>query len=510
MSVLESWNVGSATKSHLNNTLLSRLAVAFIVYQVIAGWYRYYRSWVNLPVVGAKGLISSRKEGWRWAENGMRILQEGYEKYGDSAFQFRTARRWEVCLCDDALVKEYMSLNDDYMSLDAFNERMFETRYTAPGFAHSLHHIPVPVLSKALAWSRVRTSGKDDLYFQELVDELQFALGSEIPVTSNRDWQELNCLHLGLGLMLRLISKVLVGDPLCRDPVAVNLFVKYGSAVPVSGPKIAWLPTFLKPLLGPYFAASRMHTQLSKLVAQQIRQAEGKTKEPQNIGDWMWKWVEEEAAGVYNEIHVAQLVIAALFGSVHSAGMVLATCLFEITLRPEYIEPLQEEAKRAERQFGVLGREAIESMTKLDSFIKECQRYRPLAPASLVRVATQDYTFKNGLTIPKGTSVLTPNLPMLRDEQYYDRPHEFDGFRFHRLGQATGRPDSFKIAGLSPKSRQFGDGRHTCPGKQLAADMLRLILAHILLNFDIAGLDTKLSSTYPTIDQRFIFIRKRG
>ena len=80
---------------------------------------------------------------------------------------------------------------------------------------------------------------------------------------------------------------------------------------------------------------------------------------------------------------------------------------------------------------------------------------------ALHRVATQDYTFQNGLAIPRGTVVLTPNTPILRDERYYARPQEFDGLRFHRLGQATGQPDTYKITGLSPKSRQFGDGRHT-------------------------------------------------
>lgn len=36
----------------------------------------------------------------------------------------------------------------------------------------------------------------------------------------------------------------------------------------------------------------------------------------------MWQWVREEAHGQYNEINVAQMIVAALFGSVHSAGMV--------------------------------------------------------------------------------------------------------------------------------------------------------------------------------------------
>ncbi|KKK12916.1 hypothetical protein AOCH_000475 [Aspergillus ochraceoroseus] len=494
-----------------SNSLLVHAFCLLVISQVLVRWYKYYCSWVKVPVVGARGLIASRKEGLAWLYNGPKILQEGYEKHGDFAFQFRTPHRWEVCLCDNAMIKEYQDLNDDYMSLNAFNEGIFETKYTVPGFADSLHHIPVPVLSKALVWSRARSTANNS-YFEELVSELDFALAFEMRTTTGGKIHfevKLNCLTIGLRLMLRLISKVLVGDPLCRDPAAIDLFTRYGSAVPVSGGKIAWLPEILKPVFGPYFAASRMQVQLTGLITDQIQRTDKKADQPRTIGEWMWMWVQQDAPGEYNEVHVAQLLIAAIFGSVHSAGMVLATCLYELTIRPEYIKPLREEVEGVLREHDQMGKEAIESMTMLDSFIKECQRYRPLTPASLHRVAIRDYTFKNGLTIPKGTYVLTPNTPVLRDSRYYDNPHEFQGFRFHELGKATGRPDSYKIAGQSPKSRQFGDGRHSCPGKQLAADMLRLIMAHFLLNFDIESTKPDPACDYPSFDSRWMSVKGR-
>ena len=128
------------------------------------------------------------------------------------------------------------------------------------------------------------------------------------------------------------------------------------------------------------------------------------------IADWIWRWVQQQDSGCYDKMHVAQLVVAAIFGSVHSAGMVrrtclirplamtihesintvfvnlqtIAGCLYELCLRPEYIEPLQVEAERAVRDHGAMSKEAIESLTKIDSFIKECQRFRPLAPSTII------------------------------------------------------------------------------------------------------------------------------
>lgn len=92
-----------------------------------------------------------------------------------------------------------------------------------------------------------------------------------------------------------MIGRVLVGHPLCRDPDAISLFMRYGSAVPVSGNQISWLPRILRPyetpsrvmseshlfffflanpsrsLLGPHFAASRMQAELSNLIVEDMK-----------------------------------------------------------------------------------------------------------------------------------------------------------------------------------------------------------------------------------------------
>ena len=80
---------------------------------------------------------------------------------------------------------------------------------------------------------------------------------------------------------------------------------------------------------------------------------------------------------------------------------------------------------------------------------------------SLARCATNDFTFSNGLKVPKGTFVFAPNAPVLFDERNYSNPYEFDGYRFYRLGQKTGKPQDFRFVATNSKYLQFGDGRHT-------------------------------------------------
>jgi hypothetical protein len=104
------------------------------------------------------------------------------------------------------MVREYQVLSDEYASLDAVSEdvsspshqraqiqrdiltyrypQLFQTMYTCPGVADSLKHVPVAALSKAVVWSRNRTTGKHSTYFQELVKEQEFGLKAELDVSS--------------------------------------------------------------------------------------------------------------------------------------------------------------------------------------------------------------------------------------------------------------------------------------------------------------------------------------
>lgn len=99
-------------------------------------------------------------------------------------------------------------------------------------------------------------------------------------------------------------------------------------------------------------------------------------------------------------------------------------------------------------------------MKKLDSFIKESHRYNCFDYAGTPRVVKKDFQFKNGLRIPKGTVLLTPNAGMLFDEEYVKNPHEFDGLRFYELSKSSETPEIFKYTSTNPHYLQFGDGKH--------------------------------------------------
>lgn len=95
---------------------------------------------------------------------------------------------------------------------------------------------------------------------------------------------------------------------------------------------------------------------------------------------------------------------------------------------------------------------------------------------SLPRKSLRDYTFPDGTTIPAGTMIAAAATATQLDEEFYDRPEEFDGFRFSKLREAAAEAESnlgeeetesgqeeqwrYRLTGTGLGYLAFGGGRH--------------------------------------------------
>ena len=101
----------------------------------------------------------------------------------------------------------------------------------------------------------------------------------------------------------------------------------------------------------------------------------------------------------------------------------------------------------------------------------------------ITRVAVNDFTFSDGTTIPRGTSVSVSAHNAHYNDKVYEDPLRFDGFRFSKM-----REGSAKKVGMVSSSQDhlsFGHGRHVCPGRYFAACELKLMFAHIVTTYDV-------------------------
>jgi hypothetical protein len=124
---------------------------------------------------------------------------------------------------------------------------------------------------------------------------------------------------------------------------------------------------------------------------------------------------------------------------------------------------------------------------------------------SLIRKALKPFVFSDGTCIPAGSRLLCAAGPIQNDNDYYADPTVFNGFRFVVDGSVSG-PLRKTLASTGASYLPFGYGKHAwcvqsllldpkrrpllintnqSPGRFFAASQLKLILAHVLLTYDV-------------------------
>jgi cytochrome P450 len=109
------------------------------------------------------------------------------------------------------------------------------------------------------------------------------------------------------------------------------------------------------------------------------------------------------------------------------------------------------------------------------------------------RIAINDYTFSDGQRIPAGTTLAAPACLTHFDPSVYENPLEFDGFRFVKMKEDAildGKPNKqFGMISISAQFLPFSLGRHACPGRFFAAVEIKMMLAYMLMTYDMKLVD---------------------
>ena len=233
------------------------LGCVFLLYCILVRTYRAWRIRVQVPVVGGRGVLGSWIAAFRYYFNARKLIQEGYDNHKDFAFQVAALPRWEIFICDKAMIREYKNLADSVMSSNMITADLFEVKYTLPGVVEGIHKLPTPTLVKALAWLRNRAANKNDAFYSEFYTEFLYALQEEMPV-ADAGWSSFPAFPKSSKIVARLTAKILVGLPFCRDPELVKLFCEYGSVIPPDAWFIKVFPNLLKPLAASMCSAPKL------------------------------------------------------------------------------------------------------------------------------------------------------------------------------------------------------------------------------------------------------------
>lgn len=336
-------------------------------------------------------------------------------------------------------------------------------------------------------------------------------LSAEVKRTVNealprcQDWTPLEIVPILLHIVAIVSGNLFLGGENARHPAYLNAAIEYTLDSMATVNQINAFPQWLRSIavrLGFAPALKRVQhhrKELRKLLEPLVKERRQLKKEGQpgreDVLQWMVDKMDGAAAG--GEMDMQTLVQGQLLltvAAIHTTSLSLTAMLYDLASRPELVEDLRKEiASVLAGTDGVMTSQALFDLKLVDSFMRESQRFTPPFTDSFRRYALKPITLQDGTHIPAGTYIETPSLAVLHDEQYYPDAATFDPYRFYRLRTDKDVPDpngfptreSYQFVSVTKENTTFGFGRHACPGRFFAANEIKLILARILLQYDL-------------------------
>lgn len=342
-----------------------------------------------------------------------------------------------------------------------------------------------------------------------LMEELEMAMpqawGGTTPGADG--WQEVDVFDTLRVVIGQVTNRVFLGAPLCRNRELLDAGVAYAQAIPVAAQVITLFPSWMRWVVAPLITMPNRKYEKAwfKLTLSEVEaRIRDYNKEGQEKTDFLqWSLHQAKETGdpyMWEPKTLAARVLLVNAAAVHTSSFAITHILLDLAgsgqqRGAEYVAKLREEIRQVLAAHGGWSKRSLDDMHKLDSTFRESQRLNTVLTVGPLRIvsAREGVTTPSGVHVPKGYQVGVPAYQTHMDPGIWgDDAMEFRPFRFTNHGRKMDQDD----INSSSKSRQpwvttsqeylsFGGGRNSCPGRFFAAAELKLLLAHILLHYDL-------------------------
>ncbi|KAF4493493.1 cytochrome P450 monooxygenase (lovA) [Fusarium agapanthi] len=419
----------------------------------------------------------------KWIFDAETLIKDSYTKFRDRVYQIKATEGVQV-IVPARLVGELKGLPENILSATEAVSDALQSKYTKFSPGHNGELLALLVRTK-LTQNLTRV-------VPLLKKELEHLLATEFPACE--DWTPVKWQPFSLRAVARLSGRAFVGPSINRDEKWMDTSINFAVHVFTACVKLQFIPEWARPV-GQHLVSElrqiRKDIKNAKEMLKPILEERLHDMEFSNGGDApddMIQWLiealpEDEKADLTTQAEL-QLIIAA--ASIHTTNNLLCECLCDLAAYPEVQEELREEAYRVlEVDNGWENKESMAKLKKLDSFMREVQRLSGNI-TSFIRKVMKPISLSDGTELPVGTKVLAPQAGIALDERYFPDPERFDAFRFYKLRQESAEASNrWQFTSLNDTYINFGAGKHACPGRFFASNEIKLVLAHILINYDI-------------------------
>jgi cytochrome P450 len=125
------------------------------------------------------------------------------------------------------------------------------------------------------------------------------------------------------------------------------------------------------------------------------------------------------------------------------------------------------------------------------------------------RVVLEPLTLSDGFHLSVGTRSSMFCAEILHDPSVIPSPEVFDGFRFYKARQKPEEHNRHQFATTDASNLHFGHGKYSYPGRFFASNEIKMILAIMLLKYDMRFADGQVRPKNMTAHE-YIFLDPDG
>ncbi|KAH8879080.1 cytochrome P450 [Thozetella sp. PMI_491] len=358
----------------------------------------------------------------------------------------------------------------------------------------------------------------------ELQDEVQ-ASADDIFGFDDKGWATITIWDALLRFIPRVTNRMLVGPVVCRNQEYLDNMVGITDDIVRNLLILTIIPSALRRLVGPlaslpakyHFHKSSRH--VLPLIKQRLSDMERKAQGDPAYADWVppndyISWhiataLAEGRADEYHPVRVAQRLVPVNFAAIHTTALAALNVFLDIlSSDAEYstIAAISDEVRRVYADEGGHWTKAgLGRLYRLDSAIRESMRVNAFSQllVSKMVVAREGVTNpETGWHFEHGTMLVCPLWGAQHDPDVFgEKADAYDPFRYSRPREEFEAKDAGEksaeerlklqrtgMVTTSDSHFPFGHGRHACPGRFFVAHELKMLFAHVLLNYELAPL----------------------
>ncbi|KAK7430970.1 hypothetical protein QQZ08_002499 [Neonectria magnoliae] len=237
------------------------------------------------------------------------------------------------------------------------------------------------------------------------------------------------------------------------------------------------MPCLLRPIVGTLAGIQAWPTKMSqwmvplwkkRLEALQVDREDPTHNEPLDLTQMVIRYAHtERPRGLDNYTGITARMASLNFGTVHRTAMQASNLFLDVIASDT--ESLIVAVLRADS----VGHKTL----RLNSFGNQ---------STFRKIMAGDFKTPDGTHIPQGTPISSFSQPGYTDVSTAEDPDKFAPFRFSRLREQAG--DKGLPLGLVSTSQEFltfSHGNYACPGRFLIDLELKMVLTHVLRNYNL-------------------------